>query len=176
MAADSLVIVLQTPRLNLRRLDAEDAPFIVELLNDAAFLRYIGDKRVRTLEDARQYILTGPLDSYERFGFGLYLVELKESGVRLGICGLLKRDTLDDVDIGFAFLPQHRSKGYAVEAASAVMHHARTVLGLKRIVAVTSQNNDGSASVLGKIGFRFERLIRLPQDQEELKLFASEDP
>lgn len=170
------MIVLQTPRLNLRRLDAEDAPFIVELLNDAAFLRYIGDKRVRTLEDARQYILTGPLDSYERFGFGLYLVELKESGVRLGICGLLKRDTLDDVDIGFAFLPQHRSKGYAVEAASAVMHHARTVLGLKRIVAVTSQNNDGSASVLGKIGFRFERLIRLPQDQEELKLFASEDP
>ncbi len=170
------MIVLQTPRLNLRRLDAEDAPFIVELLNDAAFLRYIGDKRVRTLEDARQYILTGPLDSYERFGFGLYLVELKESGVRLGICGLLKRDTLDDVDIGFAFLPLHRSKGYAVEAASAVMHHARTVLGLKRIVAVTSQNNDGSASVLGKIGFRFERLIRLPQDQEELKLFASEDP
>lgn len=169
-----MTVVIQTPRLSLREMNEDDAQFIVELLNDAAFLRYIGDKGVRTVEDARQYLLTGPIASYQRFGFGLYLVESRQSGERLGMCGLLKRDTLEDVDIGFAFLPQHRAQGYAVEAGTAVMRHARAVLGLKRIVAITSQDNDGSASVLRKIGFRYEQLIRLPHDEHELKLFASE--
>lgn len=169
------MIVLKTPRLNLRKLSTEDAEFIVELLNDPAFLRNVGDKGVRKIEDARQYILQGPVESYERHGFGLYLVELKDAGVRLGICGLVKRETLEDVDIGFAFLPQHRSKGYAVESASAVMTYGRDILGLKRIVAVTSRDNDDSANVLGKIGLKFERMIRLPHDDEELKLFVWEN-
>jgi RimJ/RimL family protein N-acetyltransferase len=169
-----LPIVLRTPRLNLRKMNEDDGEFIIGLLNDAAFLRYIGDKRVRTIEDAHQYLQTGPMASYQRFGFGLYLVELRESGEPIGMCGLLKRDALEDVDIGFAYLPQHRSKGYAVEAASAVMRHARAGLGLGRIVAITSQDNDGSARVLKKVGFRYERLIRMPHDDNELKLFASE--
>jgi RimJ/RimL family protein N-acetyltransferase len=169
-----LPIVLRTPRLNLRKMNEDDAPFIIELLNDAAFLRYIGDKGVRTVEDARKYLQTGPIDSYQRHGFGLYLVESRESGERLGMCGLLKRETLADVDIGFALLPQHRSKGYTLESAAAVMRHARTVLGLKRIVAITSQDNDASGHVLERIGFRFERLVRMPHDEAELKLFASE--
>ena len=169
-----LPIALRTPRLDLRKMNEDDAQFIIELLNDAAFLRYIGDKGVRTIEDARQYLLTGPIDSYQRFGFGLYLVESRESRERLGMCGLLKRETLQDVDIGFAFLPQHRSKGYALESASAVMRHARDVLGLRRVVAITSQDNDASGQVLRKIGFTFERLIRLPHDKDELKLYASE--
>lgn len=169
-----LPIVLRTPRLNLRKMNEDDAQFIVELLNDAAFLRYIGDKGVQTVEDARRYLLSGPIHSYQRFGFGLYLVESRESGERLGMCGLLKRDTLEDVDIGFAFLPQHRAQGFAVESGVAVMRHARAVLGLGRVVAITSQDNDGSASVLRKIGFRYERLIRLPNDENDLKLFASE--
>ena len=169
-----LPVVLRTPRLDLRKMNEDDAGFIVELLNDAAFLRYIGDKGVRTIDDARQYLLTGPIASYQRFGFGLYLVELRASGAPVGMCGLLKRDTLEDVDIGFAFLPQHRSRGYAVEAASAVMRHARASLGLGRIVAIASQDNGGSAKVLRKIGFRYERLIRLPHDENDIKLFASE--
>jgi RimJ/RimL family protein N-acetyltransferase len=166
--------VLRTPRLDLRKMSDNDAGFIIELLNDADFVRYIGDKGVRTVEDAVKYLETGPIASYQRFGFGLYLVELRETAEPIGMCGLLKRDTLEDVDIGFAYLPRHRARGYAVEAASAVMQHARASLGLGRIVAITSQDNEGSARVLKKVGFKYERLIRQPHDENDLKLFASE--
>ena len=166
------MFVLETERLTLRRLSAEDAAFILELLNDPDFLRNIGDKGVRTEEDASRYIQNGPVASYERFGFGLYAVELKASGEPIGICGLLKRDTLPDADIGFAFLPDFRSKGYAVESASAVRRYGWDALGLRRILAITSQENSGSIRVLEKIGFRFERLIKLSEDEPELKLFA----
>src|SRR5579863_8231406 len=100
--------VIPTERLVLRHLDLNDDAFILELLNEPAFLRFIGDKGVRTLDDARDYISKGPIDSYRRFGFGLYLVSVRSGGTPVGICGLVKRDTLDDVDVGFAFLPQHR--------------------------------------------------------------------
>src|SRR6267142_3096826 len=103
--------VLETDRLTLRRITTDDAPFILELLNDAAFVRFIGDKGVRNLEDARQYIVKGPLASYEQFGFGIYMVELKTTRQQIGMCGLVKREALEDVDIGFAFLPDFRSKG-----------------------------------------------------------------
>ena len=112
--------VLETERLVLRRLCSDDAEFILELLNQPSFLRYIGDKGVRNAEDAVQYIQTGPQASYERFGFGLYLVELKETGVSIGMCGLLKRDSLPDVDVGFAFLSDYWLQGYAFESAAAV--------------------------------------------------------
>lgn len=167
--------VLETDRLALRRLALDDADFILDLLNDPSFLRYVGDKGVRTQEDARRYILEGPVDSYERFGFGLYLVTVKETGVRTGICGLLKRETLPDVDVGFAFLPAFRSKGYATESASAVVAYGRDVLGLRRIVAITTPDNEESIHVLEKIGFRFERMIRLADEGPALTLFASED-
>ncbi len=152
----------------------DDAEFILELLNDPSFLRFVGDKGVRTTEDACQYILTGPLDSYERYGFGLWLVELRGAETRIGICGLLKRDTLDDVDIGFAFLPQYRSKGYAFESAAAVMDYGRKVLGLRRIVAITNEDNAGSIRVLEKIGMSFDRMIRLSDDGPEIRLLASD--
>lgn len=151
----------------------DDADFIVDLLNDSSFLRFIGDKGVRTTEDARQYILTGPMNSYERHGFGLWLVELKASKTPIGICGLLKRDTLDDVDIGFAFLPPYRSMGYAFESAAAVMNYGRTVLGLRRVVAITNEDNVGSIRVLEKIGMTFDRMIRLSDDGPEIRLLAS---
>ena len=166
--------VLQTERLSLRKMSPDDAEFIVELLNDSAFLRFIGDKGVRTIEDARQYILTGPMDSYERHGFGLWLVELKGSRTPIGICGLLKRDTLPDVDIGFAFLPQYRSRGYAFESAAAVMNYGRGVLGLRRVVAITNEDNAGSIRVLEKIGMSFDRMIRLSDDGPEIRLLASD--
>jgi RimJ/RimL family protein N-acetyltransferase len=165
--------VIETERLVLRRLAVDDAEFIVELLNQPSFLRYIGDKEVRNNADAVRYIQAGPLASYERFGFGLYLVELKETGVPIGICGLLKRDSLPDVDVGFAFLPSYWSQGYAYEAAAAVMTYGRDVLGLRRIVAITSPDNDGSIRLLEKLGLRFERLIKLSADQSEVRLFGS---
>ena len=166
--------VLETDRLILRRLSIDDAEFILALLNEPSFLRFIGDKGVRTLDDAREYILKGPIYSYERFGFGLYLTMLKESGVPIGICGLLKRETLGDVDVGFAFLPQFWSKGYALESASAVMAYGRSCFGLNRIVAVTNPDNEGSIRVLEKLGLGFEKMVRLSEDGPEIKLFASD--
>lgn len=166
--------ILETERLVIRKLSADDAEFIVELLNQPSFLRYIGDKGVRNNVDAVQYIQTGPLASYERFGFGLYLVELKETGVPIGICGLLKRDSLPDVDVGFAFLPAYWSQGYALESAAAVMNYGKEVLGLRRIVAITSPDNDASIRLLEKIGLRFEGMIKLSSDQSEVRLFGSD--
>lgn len=166
--------VLETDRLVLRWLSADDAEFILELLNDPAFLRFIGDKGVRTIEDARNYILNGPVDMYTRLGFGLYRAELKEGGIPIGICGLIKRDSLDDVDIGFAFLPQFRAQGYAYEAAAAVMAYGKDALDLKRIVAITSPDNDASGRLLEKLGLRFKRMIRLSEDAEEVRLFMSD--
>ena len=171
---ESTLKVIETDRLNLRRLTPDDAEFILDLLNDPSFLRFIGDKGVRTLDDAREYILKGPVDMYNRLGFGLYLTELKESGAPIGICGLIKRDGLEDVDIGFAFLPSFRAKGYAYESAAAVMSYGKTVLGLNRIVAITSPDNYASGRLLEKLGMRFERMIRLSKDASEVRLFATD--
>ncbi|HSM16343.1 MAG TPA: GNAT family N-acetyltransferase [Gemmatimonadales bacterium] len=165
--------VLETERLTLRRLSMDDAEFILALLTDPTFLKYVGDKGVRTIADASDYILSGPIASYQQFGFGLYLVVLKGDGSPIGMCGLLKRESLPDVDIGFAFLPRYRSRGYAYEAAAAVLAYARAQLGLGRIVAITVPNNTGSIRILEKIGLRFERMVRLSKDAEELQLFAS---
>ena len=167
------MIILQTERLSIRRLTLDDAPFIVNLLNQPSFLRYIGDKGVRNIEDAIRYLETGPLASYERFGFGQFLVELKHSGVPIGMCGLLKRDTLPDVDIGFAFLPEYWSRGYALEAANAVLNYGRENLRLRRIVAITSPDNDASMKLLEKLGLRFEQMIKLSEDQEQVRLFGT---
>ncbi len=167
--------VIRTERLALRELVLDDAEFILELLNEPAFLRFIGDKGVRTAAGAREYLLKGPMDSYERSGFGLYAVCLL-GGTPIGICGLVKRDGLADVDIGFAFLSRYRSKGYACESASAVLAHARHVLRTRRIVAITSAENLDSIAVLEKIGLKFERMIRLAKDGDELKLFGIDRP
>ena len=164
--------VLETERLALRRLTADDAGFMLGLLNQPSFIRFIGDRGVRTTDDAREYIRGGPAKSYERNGFGMYLVELKEAAVPIGICGLLKRETLDDVDVGFAFLPAYWSRGYALESARAVLSYGKDVLGLKRVVAVTSLDNGSSIKLLEKLGLRFERLIRMSGDDSELRLFA----
>jgi RimJ/RimL family protein N-acetyltransferase len=165
--------VLETGRLILRRLTVEDAPFMLGLLNEPSWLRFIGDRGVRTLEDARNYIAKGPVDMYERLGFGLFATALKEDeSAPIGICGLVKRDGLEDVDIGFAFLPKFWGKGYACEAASAVMAYAKSVVGLERIVAITAVDNESAARLLEKIGLRFEKMVRLSDDGEEIRLFA----
>lgn len=166
--------ILDTERLTLREMSVEDAPFMLELLNEASFLRFVGDRGVRTVEDARGYLLKGPIDSYQRFGFGMYLVELKDEAIPMGVCGLVKREILPDVDIGFAFLPQFWSKGYALESATAVMTYAREVVQLKRLVAIVSPDNERSTGLLGKLGLTFERMIAWPEDGAELKLYAIE--
>ncbi|HEY9629337.1 MAG TPA: GNAT family N-acetyltransferase [Coleofasciculaceae cyanobacterium] len=166
--------VIETERLVLRRLSVEDGLFILELLNDPSWLRFIGDKGVRTLDDAHAYIVNGPLEMYAHLGFGLYLTELKNNQTPIGLCGLLKRDSLEEVDIGFAFLPAFRGQGYAYEAASAVMEYGRTVLGLEQIVAIASMDNESSAKLLAKIGFKFKKIIKLADDGEPIRLFTSD--
>ena len=163
--------VLRTERLELRELVLEDDEFILRLLNEEGFLRFIGDKGVRTLADAREYLSKGPIDSYRRYGFGLYLTSLRGTGP-IGICGLVKRDSLPDVDVGFAFLEQYWSKGYASESAAAVLAWGREHLRLSRIIAITAPDNAGSIAVLQKIGLRFERMVKLPGDSQELRLFS----
>jgi RimJ/RimL family protein N-acetyltransferase len=168
------VVVLETDRLILRRLSADDAEFILGLLNDPSWLQSIGDRGVRTLDDARAYLLRGPVASYERLGFGLYLTVRKADGVSLGMSGLLKRDGLEEIEVGFALLPQFWSQGYAREAAAAVMAHGRSALGLRRIAAVTSPGNDRSIRLLGKLGLKYEKMVQLSPGAAEVKLFASE--
>jgi RimJ/RimL family protein N-acetyltransferase len=165
--------VLETDRLILRRAHAGDAEFFLELLNDPSFIQNIGDRGVRTPEDARRYIQDRLTASYERNGFGMYVVERKEEAGPIGICGLVRRESLPDVDIGFAFLRRFWSKGYAVESAAAVMTYAREVLGLPRIVAVVNPDNQGSIRVLEKLGLRLHGLIRLPGEDKDIQLFAS---
>jgi RimJ/RimL family protein N-acetyltransferase len=170
------MIVLETERLTLRHLDPDtDAEFILKLVNEAPFVHYIGDKGVRTLADARRYITDGPQKSYETHGYGLYKVELKNGATPVGMCGLLKRDTLPDADVGFAFLENYWKQGYAYESAAAVMNYAREKLGIKRVLAITTPDNIASGKVLNKIGLRFERLITLTPDSPEVKLFTTDD-
>ena len=164
--------ILETERLYIRHLTIDHAPFILELLNDPSFIQNIGDRNVRTIADAASYITKGPVSSYEKNGFGLDLVILKETGESIGICGLIKRDTLEDVDIGYAFLPKFWKKGYAVESARAVLEYGLTVQKLNRIVAITLESNKGSVRVLERIGLKFEKMVKLAGDDEELMLFS----
>ena len=166
--------VLETERLLLSQFSTKDAEFILELLNEPSFIRNIGDRGVRTIEGANSYILNGPVASYAKNDFGLYLVKLKETNESIGMCGLIQRDALEDVDIGYAFLPRFWSKGYAVESALAVKEYARNVIGLNHIVAITDPENEGSIRVLEKIGFQFEKMVKLSEDDIELKLFAAD--
>ena len=162
---------LETERLFLRQFTVDDAQFILTLLNEPSFIRYIGDKKVRNVEDARHYILNGPVASYERHDFGLCLVELKESRTPIGMCGILKRDELSHPDIGFAFLPSFWNQGFALEAATAILKDARERLRLERILAITSLDNDASIKLLERLGFRFEKVINLSGDREQVRLY-----
>jgi len=164
--------VLETERLTLRQFTAEDAEFILELVNEPSFIQNIGDRGVRTMSDAVKYLETGPISSYARNGFGLWCVTLKESGESIGMCGLIKRESLDDVDIGYAYLPKFWSMGYAVEATLGVKEFARDVVKLKRIVAIVDPANAGSIRLLDKIGMKFERMVRLSVNDIELRLFG----
>jgi RimJ/RimL family protein N-acetyltransferase len=168
--------VIETDRLVLRRVEPDDAAFMVELMNDPGWLEHIGDRGIRSVEDARTYIRDRLQALYRQFGYGLYLVDLKEPRTPIGLCGLVRRAWLDDADLGFAFLPRYRGRGYAHEAASATLEHARAVLGLRRIAAITSPANSASIRLLERLGLRFERRVTAPAETTETCLFARELP
>lgn len=161
--------ILQTERLNLRHANTDDSPFMLALLNDPSFIKYIGDRGVRTLEQAQEYILNRLVESYEVNGFGLYLTELRKDKTPIGICGLVNRDTLEDIDIGFAFLPDFKGKGYGYESAVAVRDYAKKELGVSRLVGITNKENMASIKLLEKLGLQYEQTITLGEgDMVEL--------
>ena len=168
------MIVIETERLSLYHLSLDDSEFILELLNEPSFIRFVGDKGVRTVEHAREYLTNGPIRSYAQNGYGLYLTRLGNGGARIGICGLVKRDELPAPDIGFAFLPAYWSQGFAVESATAVLQYGMNHLGLARIVAIVSPDNHSSISLLRKIGLSFERMVRLSDDADEIGLYGTD--
>ncbi|MFN0141695.1 MAG: GNAT family N-acetyltransferase [Pyrinomonadaceae bacterium] len=162
--------VLETPRLALRELDsAADAEFIFELLNSPKFIKYIGDRGVRSVEQAREFIDDRYRASYREHGYGLYAVDQRSDGSAVGICGFVKRDYLEHADIGFAFLPEFERRGYGFESASAALRYGRDSLGFQRVFAITSQDNDVSGKLLSKLGFARNGIVATP-DGEELNL------
>ena len=165
-------MILETKRLILRELDsAKDAEFIFELLNTPKFLKYIGDRGVRSVEEAAAFIQDRYRQSYREHGFGLYAVERKGDKIAVGLCGFVKRGTLPNADIGFAFLPEFEGTGYGFESASAVMLYGRETLGFTTVLAITSLDNAVSGRLLEKLGFAFDRII--DQGEEKLNLYSS---
>ena len=146
---------------------------MLRLLNDPSFLRHIGDRGVRTLEAARDYVAMGPIASYQRRGFGMNIVEIAATGESIGVCGLVKREALPDPDLGYALLPAYCGQGYATEAAAAVLADARESLHIDRILAITNSDNAASIALLLKVGFAFESMLQLAPGETPLRLYAS---
>lgn len=163
---------LETPRLIIRRFEFSDAPFVVALLNQPSFIANIGDRGVRSIDDAHRYLREGPMAMYEQHGFGLWQVLRKSDLAAVGMCGLLKRDNLPDVDIGYAFLPEYWGAGLALEAAEATVQHGARKFGLHRVIAVVSQGNTASIRVLEKLGLRYERMFAMRPDEPEVRLYG----
>ncbi|MCH6233307.1 GNAT family N-acetyltransferase [Cognataquiflexum rubidum] len=162
--------ILETDRLLLRELNLGDVPFILSLLNSPGWLKYIGDRGVKNEEQAKDYLLNGPLKSYKENGFGLYLVEERISKLPIGLCGLLKRETLENPDLGFAFLSDYMGKGFAFEAANAVLEHTKSQLKLLTILAIVLPDNQRSIKLLEKLGFQYQKTFQV-KEGEDLSLF-----
>lgn len=165
--------ILETTRLKLREFTLADKLFIIELVNSRGWIKFIGDRNIKTEAQAEAYLENGPINSYKKYGFGLSLVELKDSSQPIGMCGLLKRADLDHPDIGFAFLPEFTGKGYAHEMAAATLSHAKNVLNHELILAITLPENESSIKLLEKIGMTLSKPIRLPNQITDLLLYSN---
>lgn len=164
-------VVVETPRLIVRQLTPDDASFLFGLFNEPSFIANIGDRGIRSVDDARRFIVEVPMASYAKHGHGHYRVERKD-GTVVGTCGLIRRDYIGETDIGFAYLPAYWGQGYAYEAAAAVMEFGRSTLGLQRIVAVVSPHNTPSIRLLEKLGLRYSGPTQLAPGAETIHLYA----
>ena len=167
-----MTTILETERLVLRQFSLEDAPFIIELLNTKGWIEFIGDRNVKTKEQAEQYLKSGPMKSYAVHGYGLSLVALKDSHRPIGMCGIINRTDLEHPDIGFAFLPEYTGKGYAFEIANATIQFAKSKLKLPIIYGITVANNKPSIKLLEKIGLSYINTIKIQGDEEDLLLYS----
>ena len=166
----------KTSRLYLKPTNLEDADFLLELLNTPKWISYIGDRNVKSTEDATIYIENNILPQYSKMGYGNYTVILKESNTKIGSCGLYDRKGIDGLDIGFAFLPQYEKMGYAFESANALKTAAFTIFGISKLNAITTLQNSSSQQLLERLGLRFKEIINLPGDNERLMLYTIEKP
>ena len=164
---------IETDRLEIAEFTITDAPFIVALTNSPGWLQFIGDRGIKNITDAENYLINGPMTSYKKFGHGLFRVSLKNNGEPIGMCGLIKRDTLDNKDIGFAFLPAYTGNGYALESATAVLSETKKKFAHERIAAITLPDNERSINLLIKLGLVFEKIVVFPPKDEELMLFLT---
>jgi len=167
------MIVLETERLVLARLSYDDCDFIVELLNEPGFQQYIGDKMVRSRDDAREYLRKGPVGSYERHGFGMFMVRNRNNNAPIGICGLVQREEFAAPDVGFAFLKRFWANGYAVEAATAVLEYGKNILQLPRIIAMVDPENEASVRLVEKLGLTFDGMVRMPGESHDINRYTT---
>jgi RimJ/RimL family protein N-acetyltransferase len=165
---------LETERLIISEISLEDAPFFYELVNDPAWIQFIGDRDVKTITDAENYLRNKIIPSYKKNGFGFYLVSTKIQNRPIGISGLIDRDGLDNVDVGYAFLPEFRGKGFAFEATKAILTFAKNDLHLDPIVAITNLDNLKSCQLLERLGLKFDKIIQLADDHEKCRLYRTQ--
>jgi len=163
---------IETPRLRLARVSVDDSALMLAVWNDPAFIRNVADRGIRNEDQAREAIAAGPEKLFDKYGYGPYSMMLKSTGEMIGICGLFKRENLEAPDIGFAVLPDHVGKGYAGEAAAAVVNHARDDLGIETLTAIVSPSNQASIGLIEKLGLEFDRMIRMPGDDSEICLYS----
>lgn len=168
------MIIAKTNRLIISKLSLKDAPFFLKLVNTPHWVKYIGDRNLSTVKDAEDYLLNGTLKSYEEFGFGFYKLQLKEEKTPIGICGLIKREELEEVDLGFAFLSEFEGKGFGYEASLAVITLAKNRFHLKKLLAITLPINSNSIRLLEKLGFIYQKKVKPFEDDKELLLFAKQ--
>jgi RimJ/RimL family protein N-acetyltransferase len=165
------MMIIETNRLTLQEFSINDAAFFYDLVNDPDWIKYIGDRNVRTIKDAEDYLTDKIIPSYQKFGFGFYIVRLKENDLPIGMCGLIKREWMNYVDIGYAFLSEYRGKGYAIESSIATKNYAKEGLGIHQLAAITDVNNERSGNLLKKLGFEYNRLITYPGEESKCKLY-----
>ena len=165
--------ILETENLILREFTENDAAFIIELVNSEGWLKYIGDKNIKTDAQAKEYLLNGPIKSYAQNGYGLAMVELKNDKTPIGMCGIINRETLDHPDIGFAFLPDFANKGFGYEIASKTLQYATGELGIDKVLAITVPENNASIKLLEKIGMTFQKRFNFQNDNTELLLYSN---
>ena len=164
---------LKTERLEIVELTETDADFIFQLMNDSDWIKNIGDRGINTVQDAKRYIIDKLVPAYTEYGFGFHLVKHKSDQKPLGICGIIKRSFLDHADIGFAFLPEYRGKGFAFEACTAIYQFAQQKQAFGQIAAITIPSNTPSIRLLEKMGFTYDKMIEWPDDGEKLMYYLS---
>jgi RimJ/RimL family protein N-acetyltransferase len=168
------MIIAETNRLIISKISLEDAPFFLKLVNTPNWIKYIGDRNLKTIKDAEDYLTNGILKSYKELGFGFYILQNKSDNEPIGICGLVKRDQLDEVDFGFALLPEFEAQGFGFEASTTILKVAKDVFNIKKILAITLPINTNSIKLLEKLGFNYEKRVKPYEDDEELLLFAKQ--